>query len=282
MKKLYFILFLFLTSTTFAGIPINYPNIIGIWDFDANSSTSIAHDKTGQNADGTVHGTPTFNSYGINFGGIGSASVYDYNTNWISIPNSSILNPTSITIVIRKRITQEMTTEQGQFTPLMKMWDSSAKTPPLFSYALGISNAQYSGIGQNRTLFWCIENGVADLVTDAFPFPLSTTQHTLICTYDSVNHISTLWLDKTHMATRAMPSINITGSTGDLLIGTQYCDDVIYGSYGHNWGDEGEISEIALINGAIDQATAYAICDLFGNNYNTSLQCVDIQGVSFQ
>jgi len=89
MKKLAFILpFLFVFTPLFAQAALT-DNIVAYWKLDENTGTSAA-DATGGGGTGTLTNSPTWVT-----GKINSGLQFGGTNRYVSIPNSTALNPTT-------------------------------------------------------------------------------------------------------------------------------------------------------------------------------------------
>ena len=268
MKKIVSLIIVLFASTLYAGFPSSYTGLTGLWRFTDSSNSVI--DVTGQNSNGTIHGSPIFANGGIDFGGQGVG-----NTCYITVPHNPIQSSHSVTFIIRKRLTRDMVYQQS--TQIEKAWNSDG-SGNVFGYIFGLTyTPDYSPHPLQRTLNWCITN-THDLITNDFLFPADSQFHTLICSFDYASGIARMWLDTNHFCSQTLGSIDITGATGDLIFGSQ----LFYG--GQDWGDYDETLEIALLNYAVTTDGEVATINGFygGASVHFAIQNVKLQNVKIQ
>jgi len=239
------VLFVVGILTTSGYASIDSKTIAGMWLFDEGSG-KIAKDSSGNKNDGTLTGGPVWVA-----GKFGQALSFDGKAAYVSIPNSTSLNPTTAITMAAWIQPKDITTA----TYIEIMRQESGNTRKLFSFQLN---------GTQLTLG--IETAGAYWETD---FPITAKNftdgkwHHVAYTYDGAKAI--LYVDGSLNNSQAHTGkIGVTAGKEPLMIGC---------SAGSGEWFTGLIDEVAMFNVALSLADIQALM-----NQGLTVTAVDLSG----
>ena len=211
-------------SFTTSAVALDDPSLVGLWHFDEGSGTT-ASDSSGKGNNGQLVNGPVWTT-----GKVGNALQFDGVDDYVNIPNSANLNPTSqITI------------------------DFWVNAPSYADYGMMVSKI-YS---EQWAVMW--HGGSGRIRCDIMPWfsysgshgefysntELSLNQwHHVACTFDGTN--ARIYIDGVLDKTSAAVSGSISTSTHPLLIGT-FWPEVYPGVYSFR----GELDEVEIYDRAL-------------------------------